>query len=352
MTPKTAIISTLMIIGLIAGCNKVQDFNNEVVWYEDIQTYDKTTIAMLPVELDEMLMKPLKLWSRDSVLIIYDNGYPENGVVRGYNLPSGELCFHDVVIGNGPGEYILPGFMQIGDSILVYSLKGQWDLLFVNENRSGSTISKIEQKPLGDKQLYTSNYLFPVNDTLIVANQSGEYQFTCYNRETDNSRHLNNFPEQYSVSDFVLNTSIFNAFYAMGGNRKIVVAYQYYPIIDIVSPLNNFITKRIIFKNKFQNQFEEIDEFNARFIDPKLQYTFAHCNRDFFYVLYQNSDRETLKHNRQAPEIHKFSWDGTFVGRMVPNRPIYNFTVSADDEYLYGLGFDEDLEPQVYMGEL
>ncbi|MDR0954487.1 MAG: TolB-like 6-bladed beta-propeller domain-containing protein [Rikenellaceae bacterium] len=349
---KVKIVLTLAALCLLAGCGQTADSLGEVIEYEDVNTYDKTVVSLTPVALDEVLMMPRKLWVQDSTLIVYDEGRSENGVLRGYDLPSGQLSFHDILIGNGPAEYLLPQFMEIGDHLLAYSVTGRSELLSVDENENGKKLSRVEQQALSDEQLYFSNYLFPVNDTLVVANQGGESQFTVYNPQTDSIWYFNNFPKKYSVSDFVLNTAVFDAFYVMGENRRIVVAYKYYPIVDVVDPLNRFATQRIVFNNQFQNQFKVIDEANVEFIDPKWQYTFTHCNSRYFYALYQNSDRETLRDNRQTSEIHQFSWDGTFVGRWVTDRPLYNFTVSADDKYLYGLSFDEESEPIVLRGAL
>jgi hypothetical protein len=334
----------------IYGCSNVKN-NYELIIYEDINSFSKQKIELTKIETEEYLMAPRRIWMQDSVLILNDNGYSENGFLRFYTN-SGKFITKFGRIGNGPDEYLNPRFTKIKDSIIIIATNKKYTSLSL-KNIENDTSFFVNTIVLKDETLYTSNYFFPINDTLIIVNTTSEYQFFIYNKESNIKRQINNYPDEHgkNVSGFCLNTTVYDAFYNVNPSKEhILVAYKYYSAIDIIDVIN-FSTRRIKFENKSPNTYRIIDPQNVKFENPLIQYTFSYCTDTYFYLLYQNATREDLKQNKNKSEIHVFDWKGNIIKRYALNQPIYNFAVSDNDDYLYALGLDEKLDPQLYVAK-
>lgn len=84
---------------------------------------------------------------------------------------------------------------------------------------------------------------------------------------------------------------------------------------------------------------------------------------NYIYIGYNNTNWGEIRNQLTFKDypyyyfdrINVFDWDGKFVRRLVLDQPIYNFTVSSDDQYLYGSSMDladDNMQEQVLRFEL
>ncbi|MDR1582930.1 MAG: TolB-like 6-bladed beta-propeller domain-containing protein [Prevotellaceae bacterium] len=342
----------LLFFTLLIGCEENKGSKLQEIVYEDITSLPKQEIRFEKKNIGERLMVPRRIWIEDSVLIVNDQGYSD-GFLRFYSMTSGRFLAKFGTIGPGPYEYVIPRFTKIRDSIIVISVNGRCTFLSIRDlaNNDFLCTSLI----LKDKVYYSSNYFFPIKDTLFIATMTSEYQFFLYNNRLNTTIKVNNYPlaeRKNNVSDFCLNMMVYDAFYTIKPDKeKLIVAYKNYPIVDIIQPLD-FTTLRIEFRNKIHNHYKVIDQMNVQFENQHIQYTFAYCTDKYFYLLYQNATKEMLEQNENKSEIHVFDWNGNLIKRYVSDLSIYNLAVSNNNDYLYALGLDENLDPQLYMAEI
>jgi hypothetical protein len=341
---------------LLLGCEENKENKGllrEIV-YEDITSLPNQEIRFKKKNIGEHLMVPRRIWVEDSVLIVNDQGYSD-GFLRFYSVTSERLLAKFGTIGSGPYEYVIPRFTKIRDSIIITAVNGMCTFLSIKDLINGNSSFTFDHLILKDKSYYSSNYFFPIKDTLLIATMTSEYQFFLYNNKFDTTIKVNNYPlaeRKNNVSDFCLNMMVYDAFYTIKPDKeKLIVAYKNYPIVDIIQPLD-FTTLRIEFRNKVHNHYKVIDQMNVQFENQHIQYTFAYCTDKYFYLLYQNATKEMLEQNENKPEIHVFDWDGNFIKRYVSDLSIYNLAVSNNNDYLYVLGLDENLDSQLYMAEI
>ncbi|MDR0537713.1 MAG: TolB-like 6-bladed beta-propeller domain-containing protein [Tannerellaceae bacterium] len=336
---------------ILNGCNKTKEAS-QIIIYADIASFPKQEMLLNKIEMDSFLMAPRRIWTHDSILILYDKGYIDDGFLRFYTN-TGKFIAKFGLVGNGPNEYINPTFTKIKDTFIVLAVNEKYTEIPLKEIKSDDNLSIENKTILKDKLFYMSNYFFPINDTLIIANTTAEHQYYIYNNKLNLLRQINNYPDEHNknVSDFCLNTAVYDAFYNIKPTKEqLVVAYKYYPVIDIVDVIN-FNTKRIKFRNQHVNTYHIENPLNVKFENPYLQYTFSYCTDRYFYLLYQNSTIEDFKQNKNKSEIHIFDWNGNLAKIYRVDKLVYAFAVSENDASLYALGLDNNLAPIVLSGE-
>ena len=318
--------------------------------YSEVESFPMHTIKLELLNTNNELMTPRKIWVNDSLIIIQDGGHSE-GFLSFYNRHTGNFIKGYGSIGEGPEDYILPRCVKIGDVIVIYSIVNEPSYLLLNNI---STINIQKEKKSLNQSLLESSYLFPINDTMVIscANLSKEAQFLI---QSNNDIIINNkFPDYFGdkVSDINLVTKVFDAFYDIIPSKdNILVAYKYYPIVDIIS-IPDFKIQRTFFEEKQKNMYRVNNNGVAEFDNPLLKYTFSYCTNQCAYLLYQNSTNEDLRERKTNPEIHVFDWNGNFIKRLLLDRPAYNIAVSDNDDELYVLSLDENLDPQIYKSKL
>jgi len=344
-------ITTLLTL-ITIGCNSPSTKDiSEKIYYEDIQSFMKNDLNLHLLEMEEELMAPKKIWIHESMLIINDEGYSD-GFLSFYSLNTGTLVTRYGRRGEGPDDYFLPRFNKTKDMIQITAINNKSNLLSLKDIPS---INLLKYEPLRNELFYESDYLFLINDSLILGCQTLETQFVLLNNKTGVKEDVKDYLPLSNSKKLpsIFNKEVFDAFYNIHPCKKNIVAvYKYYPMMDILD-LSDFTMKRIEFKNNHTNSYSIIEDGSTiKFNNPILQYTFSYCTKNNIYLLFQNANRKELKDNKYKSEIHIFDWEGNFQRRLSLDIPLYNFAITDDNLYLYGLGLDSEFTPQIYYTKL
>ena len=196
-------------------------------------------VHLQPLNLENAPLFPKGCCATDSLLVIFDPKDKE-GFLSFYKGKQLQKRYGS--IGNGPNDFIHPRFLtngksvdtpaaiQIGESDAFYTLP-----MDIMQTFTAKTDMKRTDIP---EELSPYNYIVWDTDSLLVLNQTGNYQLTFFDKTTQQVEQKNYFQPLASTdgaSDFCYATQIYDAYYSSNG-QTLAIAYKNRKLIEILSP--------------------------------------------------------------------------------------------------------------------
>ena len=342
------IIIKLLLLILVVSLSSCFSKEKQVL---NLDEFSINNVDLSLMELDSPPLFPKGCVCIDSTLIIYDAKEKE-GFLSFYRGNRKVGCFGNR--GEGPNDFRIPRFFpnkKYSNSILV----GDTDKLYIIDIDSAMANVPLSSFPFEaiPENLRLYNYLLCVTDSMLVVNQTGEFQLAFYDKIKDNVERKNYFEKissLYSAPNLCYTMQIYDAYYT-SNNESLVIAYKHRKQIDIISKSGDLV-KQIYFPNYDMNNSKM--SFNGNLIieeDSKRFFTYVYPDEDSFYALCWNDTKENIKYGKAKPLIYKFDWEGNLNQIYQLNQCISYFCVS--DNQLYAIGIrEDDLELCLYEGKL
>lgn len=338
---KNLLLCILLLSATLSACNT----DNEIL---SLDTIPARVVAGRPFETIPELLAPRQIYTTAGAIALFDTDN-KGGFLSFFDKQTGALHRSWGIEGRGPGEFILPRVVATQKSLTVTSIGGDF-------RKVGFTDS-LEVTPLNityvDK-LIGSNFLFVVDDSRVVSVKEGPDQLQILNPRTGEEEYTNYYPMKMpgKIDPVTLNSTVFQAHYAYHEDSgRMFVAYQYQPIASVVDITGDGVVGETRF-DSFRNNIEKNERGGWGYSDPVLGYTFTAVSDNYFYALYQGTDRKTLRANTQKSEIHKYDLSGRLIERVIINKPIYHFSVERDDSKLYALFLDDEFIAKAYVFDI
>ena len=135
-------------------------------------------------------------------------------------------------------------------------------------------------------------------------------------------------------------------------NDNIVIAYQNFKIIDIISAKQQKLIKKLYFKGYDTNPIIMDGDFAMYDMNYVLFFDFVIANDDYFYVRSWDSPfLEIDMHDIGVPKIYKIDYEGNIQKLYVLKQRIRSFTIKGNEIFAICLDPDEQ-EWMIYKGEL
>jgi hypothetical protein len=311
---------------------------------------DTTYIELSRLELDEYPLYPMSCFFVGNNLVVEESSGHED-LFKIYNNQKLVSKFGN--IGQSTDDFKRPFLYNHGkieDSC--FWVEDIDKLVQINVDADGNINSQ--------KNVHFPDEIIPVNqvagfqDSILAFRKTDEYQLSFYDMK---SKHLSgyNFYEKPKaaddVNDFYLNINLFKAVYGSCGDY-IVIAYNNFKIIDIISLKQQKLIKKCYFKEYDTNSIIMKDgialyDFNfVFFFDAVI------ANENYFYTLSWDSPfLEVDRDNIGVPKIYRIDYDGHIQKLYVLNQYIRSFTIKGNEIYAICLDPDEQ-EWMIYKGIL
>jgi hypothetical protein len=318
--------------------------NREILTLDSIPTKD---ISGKELTISPEILGPRLAFLTDSALVLFDNRH-EAGFLSFFHKETGALKESFGRIGRGPGEFLSPRVHDTQKGLILTSIDG--GVYTVDDKDS---LKVVSLPLLRRSELAGSNFLFQTDDSTAVSVKDGMEQFLILNMNTGKTESISRYPLKIGANTLpdILNNVIFQAQYSYHqDSRRIFAAYKYHPIVSVIDAGSFDIISHTQFDG-VKNSLERDGE-NLTYLNPTLGYTFTAVSDAFFYALYQNADKETLRKNIQRSEIHKYDLSGNFVERFILDRPVYHFAIEKNDSKIYSLSLNEEFLPEVVVFDL
>jgi hypothetical protein len=126
--------------------------------------------------------------------------------------------------------------------------------------------------------------------------------------------------------------------------------YNYLPLLRIFDAADGSVQQEIRFENKkpFPNYLISGNE--AEWEHVTQNYWFTKSSNNYIYALYTGKTFGESGYSRNGPgnavvdlanEIHVFDWEGNPVKRIITDKNLFNFDVSADDRILIAISKED-----------
>lgn len=324
----------------------------------DITQIPKSSISLQKAKLDFQTLFPKECCVRDSFLILFDPK-DKDGFLHIYNKNNGAFLTKYGTKGEGPNDFVNPrpifnkNFhtsdkgVQIGDVNAVYWLDIESVVHHVDEPKK--TAIKMPDK----LRLY--NYVLHNSDSLLIVNQTRDYQLTFYNKQ-DASLKLENYFDINKISkeasDFCNVMQVYDAYYS-SNNHTIAIAYKNWKQIDLIS-LNGKLVKQLYFPN-FNSNTNEMGFKNGSFEmseNAQIYFSYIFPAKDYFYALCWENTRTNIKKGIATSSIYKINWNGELKHIYHLDKPISFFCIDSNKLYAVGVSSKDDLDLSIFTSIL
>lgn len=315
---------------LIFGCsNAYKKFNDDYIFYQDIESVKKLNSTLLFVE--EPMMGDIECINNYVVLCSGEN----KNLIYIY---SNEGDFIASVGTKGRASTEMLGITFSGQKDESKSTLYAIDVNVVKNVGIDISRSVDEGRLRFDSQYqtlpYSLNSFVKDDTTLLVEQLSGNnYMLNyLYSNEIALTKEL-----------YTPNSEAFMLYRAFCGyspiKGKMVWAMNSVNSINLID-LESW-TKRSL------SVYTEPDFDGAINPKTKLPYHRYYCNiattEKFIYALYMDQSKEDSYTKRKGMEIHVLDWDGNMKNKFVVDEYIIRITVSGDDRYIYAMDCDDNI---------
>lgn len=282
----------------------------------------------------------------DSLCLIQINTEPLSGTVLGifctedylvFSLQNPEFCFAALPlsfdrtpfyfgrIGRGPGEMIHPDFKSIqtsvGNSFSVFD-SGRFKTVSLADGEAVVTISEEElgiSGPFNGMQRFGDGH---IDIDINMQEGSSDYEFVRYDADGEISTFLSKYPNWAGESENKLFCYIKN-FVTSDDGRFLASFYGHFPCARFIDETNNRIhTVRLDLPQESGDVLSRRCYVGRPFVDG-----------DSVSALYQTEKNS---------EVHKWTWDGSFISRTVLSQRVSFFCYSPDRKRLFAWAGDTE----------
>jgi hypothetical protein len=306
-------------------------------------------VVGVPFDTSPELLAPRQIYATLGAVALFDRNN-KNGFLSFFDKQTGVLRQSWGTEGRGPGEFILPRIVATQKGLTVTSADANYRKLRFTDSLEIALLDMGEY----EEKLIGSNFLFIVNDSRVISVKEGPNQLQILNLQTGEEEHANYHPLKMprNIDPVALNSTVFQAHYAYHeDSERLFVAYQYHPIASVIDAAGNGLVGETRF-DSFRNDIKKDDQGGWAYVDPTLGYTFTAVSDNFFYALYQGSNRKILSANIQKSEIHKYDMSGRLIERILVDEPVYHFSVELDDSKIYAMFLDSEFIAKVCIYDI
>lgn len=263
-----------------------------------------------------------------------------------FHLPTGRLVSATGRQGRGPGEFIDPTWLmrRTGRELWVYDFATRRATLLdfadpvrprVRAERTLNLGLSLRSVVFGDS-LLVANGLF-ADFTLLVMDTLGQPIRRVAGRPP--------FGPADGLSPVGQRLTNVNMLQVSPDRRRLVVAYQFAPRLDIYS--NDGTLQTSVLGPRPTRASFRTDPRTGRFHwndDNESAYVDVETTASHIYALFQGR-RDLIDPQPLPDRVHVFTWTGQFVRELVLEPPTLRIAISGDGTRLFG--FVEDPHPQV-----
>ena len=290
---------------------------------------------------------------QDSILAVYE---PKNheGFVQFYNEKSFEHLGSFGNIGEGPDDYVSPtiiidfskaikGRFTVGDVRKLCMV--DIDSVLTKDDYKGRIYAELPQS----LRLYNSLLFY--SDTLIIVNQTGEYQLTYWRGDSEKVIRSNFFRrnEDLAVLDLNLTTQVYSASYA-SNHERIAIAYRNWKQIDILS-FNGEVINRLRFADDLYNQDKlEVQGSSGNVsLAPNghIFFTKLLSNAEHLFAICWDATKADIKSGIAKSKVYQLDWSGNLIHTYAFDKAISGICLQGN-RIKYAIGISQD-NPEVTL---
>lgn len=344
----------LLVCSFFYGC---KDTGSQVYFNEIKPLQGKTCIAAAH------LLDP---WSiavtEDYFVVVNDKSEP---LVNLYERSSMRLLQKFLTIGKGPFEVRCAGQLQTDEDTLyvsgIFEKKVLRYVLKEVENNPAYQPSIIYQ--IGNlPEKYQGVGDFVIGNGLVVGSSNlPSGRILVIDSEADTIYYMGKFPSKDKVAlqiDDAFNALLYSSSMAMSPDRKKMVLSTYEAGLMDLFRIEGKRVLPVWSHVDFYPEGIELTEGGAPGVwqplytrDARNGYITTCATDNYAYSLFSGkklSERDYAVSNR----VRVVSWDGKESFEYLLDRPVKRIAVSPDDKVLYGLGMNEEKEPEVIAFDL
>ena len=305
---------------------------------------DGVSLKADSLNLADDLLAPRKVFVLDSSIVVFEPR--DTGAFLHFYDQSGSLTWKYGVTGNARNEYLSPNVFANGESLVILSMNGKYREI----KKEGNEVEIGELQSLGKESLALGvNFLSLTSDggTLVERASSDDMLVfsTSDGREFGYNEYPVDIPEKMHA--YLKKNVISSSSYVISHELDtLFIAYKYYPVVGTVSVQDRHSYRTAL--SVSENNRYKIKGGIPYYDDPILFYTYASSSGKYFYALFQNGSKSSIKEAGES-EIHVYSQDCKLQKRYVLDRRIYHFAVSQDDSMIYALGINKDYLAELYV---
>ena len=345
---KKNCILFLLIIGVFLSCS---DVKHTTIDLKDVQTFE---IQLDKMDLEDPPLYPKGCCVVDSFLVIF-NPKDKDGFLSIYE--GNNLLGKYGTIGEGSDDFMNPRFISNGKTVYTSRNIQIGDIHGIYTLNIDSVIARVAKSKLPcteiPEDLYLYNYVLQNTDSMLVVQQTSDYQLSFYNKITSQTVGKNYFEGISSVrdaSDFCYVMQIYDAYY-MSNDDNFAIAYKYRKQIDILSSSGE-LEHRIYFpdydyndsKMSLKNRNLELSD------DARFYFSLAAVDGENYYFLCWDDTKSNMRQGKAKTKIYKTDLDGRVQAIFQLDKSISYCCISHG--YLYAAGLSEGEDMQIYYALL
>ena len=311
-------------------------------------------VHLQPLNLENAPLFPKGCCATDSLLVIFDPKDKE-GFLSFYKGKQLQKRYGS--IGNGPNDFIHPRFLtngksvdtpaaiQIGESDAFYTLP-----MDIMQTFTAKTDMKRTDIP---KELSPYNYIVWDTDSLLVLNQTGNYQLSFFNKTTQQVEQKNYFQPLAATdgaSDFCYATQIYDAYYSSNG-QTLAIAYKNRKLIEILSPSGERLNQLYFPGYDYNDGKMSLHNDNLELSEEaRTFFTFTAVSQGDYFFLCWDDTKKNIREGKARNLIYHTDAMGQVKQIFQLDKCISYFCLNANR--LYAIGLTEDTDLQIYQAEL
>ncbi len=304
---------------------------------------------LMPTSLDSMsikpiLLKPMKMVSLDSLIIILDNS--SDTLFRIFNYKDLKYLGWFGKKGRGPREFLglnatavrpSPEGIQIADMRRIYFIS----LPKINFNNNYI----LHKQVLIPSKLLAFNNMFVLDSNKIFGicrSKNAPRSIDYFDIRTSDIGSIVNYPEFIKDVPNELLRSVFDLILDVNPNHiNFAIIYNFFPILRICNKSGDILKEIVIKGLPEQIIFNGLGTREGNLLYGINYYSEIKVTKNYIYLLYSPrkgeriSEHEFIMKSIHPMEFHIFDWEGNCVGRILLNRAVSSYTPTADDSYLY-----------------
>ena len=299
------------------------------------------------VDLDEPVMRPLRIYAIDSFLITKED--ESEFLLQKYNINSWKKVGECFTFGSGPNEFLWIQSLQLVNSY-IWLADGQnasisqfrkEDVLLLDS----TNVEAVRKISFEDHFRYI--VVLPDGQFAALAYNINHKRLSFYDFEGNLVKTKGEYPDYGDKLTEVEKLEGFSCNMILSPHKDhIFLFYMQTDLIEIYDLAGN-LEQRLHGPDYFYpavNQVSQGDVLRVSSVDGESRdgYFSPVVVNDKVYVLYSGEYYDRNKGSSLQKNLFVFDNEGTPVKRYLLNTPIYNFTIDSKENFLYGLSNDPE----------
>ena len=351
-TMKTKFLLLTLILFVI-GCasNEKKTAQSDVAFVDDV-TIDTTYVELHRLGLDEQPLYPMSVFfAGDNLVVQESNGKVKTDLFKVYN--NNKLVSKFGTIGQGPDDFKNPFLFdhcKIVDSCFWVEDMDKLVQFFMDADGRVTCKNTVNFPD----EIVPVNQIACYQDSVIAFRKTDEYQLSFYDMRSKKASGYNFYDKPKvlePVDYYLLNMNLYRDVFGICGDN-IVIGYNSFKMIDIVSARQRKLIKRLYFKGYDANPIGQENGIPNFGLDYLFFIDFVIANDDCFYARsWDYPFIEIDRDDKGISKIYKIDYEGHIQKLYVLKQRIRSFTIKGNE--IYAICLDpEEQEWMIYKGTL